>query len=196
MSSKPYHHGHLRAKMIEKGLEILNEDGTDALSLRKISAACGVSHSAPYSHFANKSELLAAIESHVTGQFANALKESVKDTGVTLEGLYNMCYAYVMFFAKNPEYYSFVFINGDISAGGEHKFEPYDFFRAFMDELFDAIDYPQERRLTTVVAHLSMIHGLASIAIMTGLDELPAWEVYAAEILSQNYMIFKENNNA
>ena len=87
MKPKPYHHGDLRTVMIEKGIEFINEHGAKSLSLRKIAAACGVSHAAPYSHFAGKEELLTAIEKHITEQFAAALKESVKETGATPEGL-------------------------------------------------------------------------------------------------------------
>ena len=43
-----YHHGNLRNALIEAGLKIINESGEDSLSLRKVAAACNVSHAAPY----------------------------------------------------------------------------------------------------------------------------------------------------
>ncbi len=42
-----YHHGNLRQALIEAGIRIINEKGEDDLSLRKVAAACGVSHAAP-----------------------------------------------------------------------------------------------------------------------------------------------------
>ena len=77
MSKKPYHHGDLRTAMIEHGIAFIIEHGAGALSLRKVAAACGVSHSAPYSHFANKDVLLAAIESHINEKFITELEASV-----------------------------------------------------------------------------------------------------------------------
>ena len=53
-----YHHKDLRNALIETGIQIVNTEGVNAFSLRKVAAACGVSHAAPYSHFQNKEELL------------------------------------------------------------------------------------------------------------------------------------------
>ncbi|MDY4097642.1 MAG: TetR family transcriptional regulator [Lachnospiraceae bacterium] len=41
----------------------------EQLSLRKVAMACNVSHAAPYSHFANKEEVLSAMQLHITEQF-------------------------------------------------------------------------------------------------------------------------------
>jgi len=61
VKSGPYHHGHLKESLIEAAKVILERDGADALSLRAIAAEVGVSHTAPYSHFKNKKELIKAI---------------------------------------------------------------------------------------------------------------------------------------
>lgn len=58
MEKKPYHHKNLKNDLIEKGIELVNKNGINQLSLRKVAQACGVSHAAPYSHFSNKEELL------------------------------------------------------------------------------------------------------------------------------------------
>ena len=57
-----YHHKDLRNALIEKGIEIVSKEGIHSFSLRKVAAACGVSHAAPYSHFQNKEELLEAMQ--------------------------------------------------------------------------------------------------------------------------------------
>ena len=56
-----YHHGNLRNKLIAIATELLSEEGAHSLSLRKISQRAGVSHNAPYMHFADKEAVLAAI---------------------------------------------------------------------------------------------------------------------------------------
>jgi|TARA_B110000196_G_scaffold177806_2_gene152459 AcrR family transcriptional regulator len=61
MSSKQYHHGDLKASLIEAANIMLLRDGADALSLRAIAAEVGVSHMAPYAHFKNKKELIQSI---------------------------------------------------------------------------------------------------------------------------------------
>ena len=191
MSNKPYHHGDLRTAIIEKGIEIINEEGIATLSMRKLALACGVSHAAPYGHFANKEGLLSAIESHITKQFAAALKDSVKDAGETPEGLLRLCCAYVMFFAQNPQYFHFVFTRSSIEYGDGSEYEPYDFYKDFMMQMFDNINYPKELRLKTFIAHWAMAHGLAYIVISHGSEEADAWEEKITDILSKNYIIFK-----
>ena len=74
MGETSYHHGDLRTAMIEKGIEMINTYGVNSLSLRKLAAACGVSHAAPYSHFVNKEDLYLAISNHVTDKFATVLR--------------------------------------------------------------------------------------------------------------------------
>ena len=51
----------VRDRLIEEGLIELNLYGINDFSVRRIAAACGVSCAAPYKHFANKNEFIAAI---------------------------------------------------------------------------------------------------------------------------------------
>ena len=192
MSKKTYHHGDLRAVMIEKGIELIDKDGAKSLSLRKVAAACDVSHAAPYSHFTSKEELFSAIENHITNQFAIVLKESIEGVGETPEGLYRMCCAYVLFFARNPEYFRFIFTHSDIAVGDGHEYEPYDFFRRFLDKMFDDMNYPKDVLQKTMFAHWAMIHGLASIAVMSGLGSIHIWEEQVPDMLANNYLIPKD----
>jgi len=189
MNSKSYHHGDLRTAMIEKGIEIINQQGVGNLSLRKLAAACGVSHAAPYSHFSGKDELYSAIEKYITDKFAAVLKDSVKDAGETPEGLFRMGLAYVLFFVQNPEYFRFIFSRSDITVGYGYEYEPYDFYTSFMKKMFDNIDYPKELREKTFYAQWAMIHGLAAIAVMSDPDEIHEWQEKAVDILSKNYLI-------
>ena len=188
MKSKPYHHGDLRTAMIEKGIELINDSGARVLSLRKVAAACGVSHAAPYSHFANKDELLSAIENYITEKFASILKNSIKDTDVTKEGLVSMGCAYVLFFARNSHYFDFIFSRSDINF--DDDYEPYSIYKKFMAKMFDNMDYPKELRVKTFISHWAMLHGLASIAVAAIDDpEEPIWEEQIIDLLSNNYLL-------
>ena len=60
----PYHHGDLRAKLIEIAIDFIETDGVSKLSLRKIASQAGVSHNAPYMHFTSKEALLDAVVAH------------------------------------------------------------------------------------------------------------------------------------
>lgn len=56
-----YHHGNLPAALIEAALALIVEKGPEALTIREVAARAGVSHAAPYRHFADKSALMAAM---------------------------------------------------------------------------------------------------------------------------------------
>src|ERR1700683_168338 len=57
----PYHHGDLRRALIDTALELVTEEQDWAFSLREVARRAGVSHQAPYNHFPEKQDLLAAV---------------------------------------------------------------------------------------------------------------------------------------
>ena len=58
---RPYHHGDLRASLLQAAARWLDEQGAETLTLRELARAAGVSHAAPYHHFAGRDELLAGV---------------------------------------------------------------------------------------------------------------------------------------
>jgi AcrR family transcriptional regulator len=58
---RPYHHGQLGPALRESARAILEEEGLDALSLRSVARRAGVSHAAPYRHYASREALLADV---------------------------------------------------------------------------------------------------------------------------------------
>lgn len=59
-----YHHGDLRAALIDTAIEVIGERGVRGFSVAEASRRLGVAVSAPYAHFADRDELLAAIAVH------------------------------------------------------------------------------------------------------------------------------------
>ncbi|EGJ11056.1 TetR/AcrR family transcriptional regulator [Rubrivivax benzoatilyticus] len=58
---RAYHHGDLRAALREAAERVLVERGAAEVSLREVARAVGVSHAAPYRHYASREALLADI---------------------------------------------------------------------------------------------------------------------------------------
>lgn len=112
MTDKNYHHGDLKAGLIREGLLILDKEGYDGLSLRKVAKACGVSQTAPYRHFKDKNELIAAIKAEALGSFNQHLEQAVSDFPDDPERqLSEMGIAYIQFFVENPQYLRLLFLN-------------------------------------------------------------------------------------
>jgi len=172
MNKKPYHHGDLRTAMIEKGIELINENGSHSLSLRKVAAACGVSHAAPYTHFPNRDDLMAAIENHITEQFSAALESAVIDADDSPISLFKMGQAYILFFSRNPQYFSFLFSptsNHPLSLFSESNnvYKPLEVYKTLVTKLLNQINFPNKLQTDTIVASWAFVHGLAAIAILS-----------------------------
>ena len=60
-AARSYHHGNLRAALLEGAERMLAERGVDGLSLRELAREVGVSHAAPRRHFADRQALLDAL---------------------------------------------------------------------------------------------------------------------------------------
>jgi AcrR family transcriptional regulator len=69
-----YHHGDLRFEILRAAGEILEEQGVAGLSLREAARRAGVSHNAPYRHFADRDVLLAALAAEGFAQLGQALE--------------------------------------------------------------------------------------------------------------------------
>src|SRR6185369_5059641 len=61
LQERPYHHGDLRRAIVTAALHIMSETQSVEFSLRELARRAGVSHNAPYKHFTDKRELLAAV---------------------------------------------------------------------------------------------------------------------------------------
>lgn len=59
--SVPYHHGNLRAALVQAALELLERKGPEAVTLRELAVAAGVSNAAPYRHFPDRAAVLNAV---------------------------------------------------------------------------------------------------------------------------------------
>jgi AcrR family transcriptional regulator len=110
MSSKQYHHGDLKASLIEAANIILLRDGADALSLRAIAAEVGVSHMAPYAHFKNKKELIKSIAEAGFVQMADTMEVvaiELKSKKTLSPGELVLAYgaSYLEFATANPQLY-------------------------------------------------------------------------------------------
>ena len=54
-----YHHGDLRAALVDSVVGIVRDQGLDAVTMRSVARRAGVSEASPYHHFENKADLLA-----------------------------------------------------------------------------------------------------------------------------------------
>ena len=108
--NKSYHHGNLRAELLDTAIEQLRETGAEDLSLRALARAIGVSQTAPYRHFADKGELLAAMATRGYRNLISNLREAGRTAGdCPTDQLYAFAHAYVAYAAANPQLFKLMF---------------------------------------------------------------------------------------
>ena len=108
-NQEPYHHGNLRPALLEAAMEILNQSQNWDFSLREVARRAGVSHAAPYKHFANKQELLAALAAHGYDLLRQAMLANVEPGQNWSERLKHLGVAYVRFGVQHPAHYRLMF---------------------------------------------------------------------------------------
>lgn len=199
MSEKSYHHGNLRTSLIEAGIEIVNEEGINGCSLRKVAAKCGVSHAAPYSHFKAKEELLEAMKQYVTEKFTLQLTDAIARCENEKELTTQLGKAYVFFFVENPNYFPFVFSQSsfqiDLTSryGEVESYEPFDIFKNTVVSVMDRMSIPKTVHLQTLLAMWSVVHGIAAIATMKSVVYDGNWMEMLEKILSENIVLPIDN---
>jgi AcrR family transcriptional regulator len=107
-NDRPYHHGDLRSALLEHAVKILRKEGLEALTLRAVARAAGVSQAAPYRHFADRRALMGAIAAEGFGKLHAAMAEAMEKGGGR-EGFKGIALAYVRFAEANPALYRVMF---------------------------------------------------------------------------------------
>jgi len=112
-----YHHGNLRAALIQEGLKLIQQKGVRALTLREIGKRLGVSRTAAYAHFKDKTALLVAIRDAGFVEFEKDLKaasDSVEGLAAQMDA---MSVAYSGFAREHPAHFEVMF-SALLEAGG------------------------------------------------------------------------------
>ena len=169
-----YHHGDLKRALLDAALPLIRKGGPEALTLRAVARAAGVSQTAPYRHFADRTALVAAVADqgferlHV--RLMEAFRDSEKLTGrkqqTTRGGLQVIAVAYVQFALDHPDEYRVMF--GTEAATGRAQESGGKVF-AFLEK---GITMLQEQKLVRAgdphaiaLSAWALVHGLAMLML-------------------------------
>ena len=168
MAEKPYHHGDLRNSLIETGIELINENGINHFSLRRVAAICGVSHAAPYAHFKDIDDLLQAMSDHVSSQFMEALNTALQEQTSSGDDIVRkLGRAYISFFMEHPRYFQFIFYHSgttiNLDNDSINDYPPFRLFRDTAYQEFSRHGIVFEDREKLLIARWSLVHGIAAL---------------------------------
>jgi len=112
--SKSYHHRDLRAALLRASLDLMRQQESHQFTLREVARRVGVSHAAPFRHFRDKSQLLAAIAEEGFIRLASCLEAAARKDSEPFRRLRNAVVAYVEFSLDAPEQFRVMFsVNSD-----------------------------------------------------------------------------------
>jgi AcrR family transcriptional regulator len=105
----PYHHGDLRRALLDAARALMHEQRSWDFSLRELARRAGVSHNAPYKHFAEKRALLAALAQDGFERLTAGMVEAASQAPTSSAALVAIGHAYVRFGRENPAHYRLMF---------------------------------------------------------------------------------------
>ncbi|MBU1175019.1 MAG: TetR/AcrR family transcriptional regulator [Alphaproteobacteria bacterium] len=164
-----YHHGNLREALIEAARQLMAEHGPEGVTLSEAARMAGVSPAAPYRHFKDRANLVAALALQGFAAFADGLDKAWNNgAGGPLAALTRIGYAYIDFVRRQPAFYTAMFESGidhgsdpDLSRESNRAFGVLRDAAAAMHAIL-----PEDRRAPPLMIALhvwTMAHGIASL---------------------------------
>jgi AcrR family transcriptional regulator len=172
-----YHHGNLRRVLLDAALALVEEVGPGALSLRELARRAGVSHAAPYRHFASRESLIVALAEEGFRGLGDEMTALTAGEAEPLRRFHALGVAYVRYAVAHPGHFKVMFSRalhqGAVEPALAEAASPT--LQALIDSLADGqacglVRAGDPRQLA--LPAWSMVHGLAMLLVDRQLAEL------------------------
>lgn len=158
----------LRTVLLDVSLDLIERDGLSALSMREVARRAGVSHQAPYHHFADKEAILAALVAEGFRRLHAAMRARIESVDAPARRLTAIGEAYLSFAETNPGLFQLMFRSEMV------KPEEHDQAEAEAETAFDVLvgvasDVSTARfgrvEPAMILVAWSMAHGLSTLLL-------------------------------
>jgi AcrR family transcriptional regulator len=184
VSGRAYHHGDLRAALVEAALAAVEARGADDVSLRAVARAVGVSPTAVYRHFPDKRALTAELARAGLDRLARAQRAASDAAGGGKAGFAATGVAYVRFALENPGLYRLIFAHPAAEGMADaHD----DDAMAMLQANAAALAPPGVQPRIFALQAWALVHGLAMLLLdaQVTLDEAAIEGVVAGHLLAE-----------
>jgi len=173
-SVRPYHHGNLKPALLKAAVGLIAEVGPAAFTLREVARRAGISHNAPYRHFREKDELLAAVAAEGFERLADALSKPEKSARTrgpnpALRRFLASGKAYVQFALRSPEHLQVMFDwplvpdrYPELSAAAQRAFS---ILVGLVESAQSEGSLPGGDPIASACIAWSLVHGVAKLAV-------------------------------
>jgi AcrR family transcriptional regulator len=166
-SKTTYHHGDLRAACVRAGMELLEESGQTALSLRAVARRAGVSPAAPYRHYVDREALVAAVAAVGYRELAARLA-AAHPSPSTPEEMISVAIAYVQFALERPALFRIMF-GEPCDRDNDERVAATAAVSLYLREIVER-SFPQADAEALATAIWALVHGLALLHLDGKLD--------------------------
>jgi AcrR family transcriptional regulator len=173
---RAYHHGDLRAALMQAALALIAEHGVKGLALSDAARLAGVSVAAPYRHFKDKDALLAEIAAEGFILFRDALALASQNQGDKVSALSEMGVAYVEFAIQHKSHFKVMWGSGLSKADYPKVQEPaHQAYLLLQKAALDLLPKARpDRQQALVSAAWSLVHGYATLMLEHELEGVAA----------------------
>lgn len=180
-----YHHGDLRNALVEAAVKLIAERGVEGFSLREAGRIIGVSPTAAYRHFADKSALLGAVASDGFSRMAGAMERGMARIAGTagtpacaVARLAAVGDAYLDFALRHPSHFRVMFgpwlrDTECLPGVGPSGRDPFQILVEALDGLVAAGVISEASRAGAEIVAWSAVHGLAALVVDGSLQLAP-----------------------
>jgi AcrR family transcriptional regulator len=176
--TRPYHHGDLRAALIEAGLQLARQKGVSALGMRELTRAVGVTPNAAYRHFANLRAFVLTVALEAQHRLAHTILDRMQVIPIdanpavrAVERLRAFGLGYIHFALADPGWFELACVSQeeppDTGPHGGAKTTvppPHQLLLGALDEMDQAGALPPHRRANAEWACWATVHGFANLA--------------------------------
>ena len=165
---KPYHHSHLEETLLKTTIQLIGEVGPAGFTLREVARRADVSHNAPYRHFADRDELLAAVAAQGFRELTRAMRAAAHEQAKPLDQLKAAGFAYIEVALRRPEHFAVMFdapvAKRTSSDQADAAKEAFDTLVGIVKACQDKGQLPSGDTLQFALLAWTMVHGIAKLA--------------------------------
>jgi AcrR family transcriptional regulator len=185
-SGDRYHHGNLRAALLDSALDVLTESGVAGFSMREAARRAGVSQSAPKYHFGDARGLLGALATRAYRQLCERL-EAVELSGRDVrERVAALALEYVAFARDNRALFDLMWRMTQFDYNDPELAEQKQRALRALDRVLRGTDaaptFDEDPALVQSYAVWSLVHGYTTLALEGAIDE-EAPDPWASDLL-------------
>ncbi|HQV04853.1 MULTISPECIES: TetR/AcrR family transcriptional regulator [unclassified Novosphingobium] len=162
-ATRTYHHGDLRAALVEAGLKALETTDFADLSLRHLAREVGVSATAVYRHFPDKQALMQALANAGIEQLGRFQQQAAADSDGSADAFAATGRAYVRWALANPALFRLTFSQCD--RAGQTLFGDNLAAQLLRQKAAGATGGDPEAEQRLMIQAWAVVHGLAMLML-------------------------------